>query len=290
MISDCLKIGDEVVITIPKDSREWGYNPCPDGTVAVVRGFATIPYGRLSNFGHKPGIYVNREWVTVEFSDGRTHSEWVGRMDLVDKAEYQKRVAAFRKLQKSNPNYWRDSKDFIEELPETPFWEGDVVEVTNPKLIQMTKGYPSIVVVSIEYSQLNDKTNNGSKWPAYRISDKLMAGWYTYASEDDLKLLERGDIWKYYHKQPISFENIQKEAEFFSMLGHTDEVRNPANELYSWTKDQVLEAIQNGLVHGFAMASGFFGTSPRVTAIRFRDEELGKRVASATLEGFALKI
>ena len=58
--------------------------------------------------------------------------------------------------------------------------------------------------------------------------------------------------------------------------------------LYSWTKEEVLEAIKNGTVHGFSVSSGFFGSGQIFNAQRFKDEELGKRVAKATLEGFGI--
>ena len=37
MIDELMRIGDEVAITIPQENREWGYNPCPDGTKASAR-------------------------------------------------------------------------------------------------------------------------------------------------------------------------------------------------------------------------------------------------------------
>ena len=143
-------------------------------------------------------------------------------------------------------------------------------------------------IIDIDFHYLTEKTQIGTKWPIYKISDKLGAGWNTSASEDDVVLIERGPVWKFYNNQPITFENIEKEANFFEMLGHTEEVRNPASGLFSWNKEEVLNAIRGGLVHGFSISSGFFGRSgPSISAMRFRNEELGKRVAQATLEGFA---
>jgi hypothetical protein len=92
-----LRVGDEVAITIPQENREWGYNPCPDGTKATILGFSEIHYGRLGNFGFKPGVYVNRACVNVRLPDGKEYSEYSGRLELTDKDEYERRLAAFRK-------------------------------------------------------------------------------------------------------------------------------------------------------------------------------------------------
>lgn len=238
MIDELMGIGDEVVITISRENREWGYNPCPDSTKATVLGFSEIHYGRLGNFGLKPGVYVNRAWVKLLLEDGREHTEWSGRLELTDKAEYERRLTEFRKRQKENPDNWY-SKEFLRELPETPFWEGDFVRVYGRSgLINIYSEMPPerdpdiFQIIRIDYHYLTERTQVGTKWPAYKISDKLGSGWHTSASEDDMMLVERGPVWKFYHDEPITFGNIKEEANFFESLGHTEEVRNPANGFY----------------------------------------------------------
>jgi len=58
MIDDTVRIGDEVIVTIPKENRDWGYNPCPDGTKATVLGFSETHHSRIDELGIKPGVYV----------------------------------------------------------------------------------------------------------------------------------------------------------------------------------------------------------------------------------------
>ena len=284
MLAQCIKINDKVTITIPKENREWGYNPCPDGTVATITGFSEIHYGRIEGFTRKPGVYTNRSCVEVQLPSGKKYFEYGSRLDIVDKEEYKRRVAEFRKNQKKNPDSYWDDKEFIRELPETPFWEGDVIR--SSKLAE-TAGFPELLqVVRIDYNHLKEFTNFGTKYPAYQVSEKIGGGWTTSLSEDNMELVERGSVWKFYHNEPLSFSDIKEEASFFSMLGHTKEVRNPANSIYRWTKEEVLEAIKSGIVHGFLASSGFMGTGPHISAILFDDEELGKRVAASTLKGF----
>ena len=44
--------------------------------------------------------------------------------------------------------------------------------------------------------------------------------------------------------------------------------------------------IRDGVVDGFAVGGGLFGTGIHHRAVRFRNRELGERVRQATLEGF----
>lgn len=293
MIDELARIGDEVTVTIEKENRDWGYNPCPDGTRATILGFSEIHYGRIHNFGFKPGVYVNRAWAKVRLPDGKEYSEWLGRLELTNKDEYEHRLTAFRKLQREQPDW--HNKEFLRELPETPFWEGDFVRVSGRSAItsvhsEMPPDHdPDIFqIVGIDYHYLAERTQAGTKYPAYRISDKLTAGWQTYANEDDMVLVERGPIWRFFHNEPVTFSNIEEEAQFFESLGHTEEVRNPANGLYTWTKEEVLDAIQSGVAHGFSMYTIPFSGKPSIRAKRFKNEDLGQRVAQATLEGFGL--
>ncbi len=296
MLDELMKIGDEVVITIAQENRDWGYNPCPDGTKATILGFSEMHYGRIKNFGQKPGVYVNRSWVNLRFRDGREHQEWSGRLECTDKVEYEKRLAEYHESRKGKPFEFM-THEFIRELPETPFWEGDFVRVsarmgltviTGPQDGLLIPRDPSrFQIVGIKYESLDQMTMVNTKYPAYDISDKLGAGWHTATNVDEMTLLERGPVWKYYHQEPIVFSSLKEEADFFTMLGRTKEVRNPASGNYAWTKEEIIEAIKKGTVHGMHGSSGFLGGG-RVNAGWFLDEELGKRVAKATLEGFGV--
>jgi hypothetical protein len=239
-------------------------------------------------------VYINRAWTKVRLENGHEYSEYTGRLELTDKAEYERRLVAFRKHQQENPDNWRN-KEFLRELPETPFWEGDFVRTRGRSAVTSVYSEmppdrdPDVFqIIGIDYHYLTEKTQVGTKYPAYKISSKLGAGWNTSASEDDMVLVERGPVWKFFHDEPISFGDIKEEAQFFESLGHTEEIRNPANGLYSWTKDEVIAAIKSGLAHGFSMGAGFFGSGPHISAKRFKNEDLGRRVAAATLEGFGV--
>jgi len=252
-----LNVGDRVKVTIPKENREWGYNPCPDGAEGTIIKFDEIAYGRVNNCEKKPGIYENKCWCSLELED--------------------KSIIHISTFHLDGKFSTMDSK-FLRDLPETPFWEGDFVSCKNKDGV--------FQIVRINYDRINAKINDGGPYPIYEISDSFTAGWHQAFSADEISLLKRGAVWKYFHGEEIEFPNLKEEAEFFTRLGKTQEVRNPSNNIYSWTKDEVLKAIEDGIVHGFTMG-GLFNPN-RINAIWFEDEELGKRVARATLEGFDL--
>ena len=291
MLDRLLQIGDRVTITVPKETREWTNTyDFPDGIEVTVCGFIDlITYqGRVGVLGQKPGTYHRRGAPNVLLPNGQIvmiNDTW---LKFVDNAEYEHRFAKFRKSIEGRENYFWDTYTYLGDLPPTPVWEGDKVRVRSRPMNISGKDTDTYVIIRINYSYLHEKTTKGTKMAAYDISDRLGAGWNTQANEDEIELVERGPVWKFYNNEPIAFSDIKEEANFFEMLGHTEEVRNPANQLFSWTKDEVLEAIRKGLVHGFSVSSGFFGSGPSICAKRFHNEDLGKRVAQATLEGFGM--
>lgn len=290
MLDYVVQEGDEVTITIPKESRDCGYNPYPEGTRATVLGFSEIAWGRLGSCGKQPGIYRNRAWCRIQLEDGSEHTEHTGRLDLVDSDDYKHRVDEWREA--GGLNSHGEKQDFIRNLPDTPFWEGDLVR----RVEQSHMGVVTIIgpdkpgdleiftIVGIQYDRLDYIRNEGSPWPAYDISDKLGSCWRTSAPAHELVLVERGPVWKHFHNEIINFADLMEEANFYRMLGHYDEVRNPANDLFSWTLEEVLCAIKARTVHGICVSQSLFGSGTSVQAIKYHNEELGRRVATATLQ------
>lgn len=287
MIDDVLQVGDEVVITIPQENRDWGYNPCPDGSKAIVLGFSEIAYGRINNFGYKPGFYVNRAWTRVRLEDGHEYSELSMRLELIDQAKYERRLDVWRKRRESGE---LKRAEFLHDLPDTPFWEGDRVRILRTKLTPPDESPWEAVITSIDYRDLGSTTLVGTPYPAYKISDKLGAGWHTSASGADMDLVERGNVWKFFHDEPLEFADLSEEATFFQLLGLIDDVRNPATGTYAWTKDEALETIKNGIGDAILVSSlrFSFDDPPNISVVKYRDEKLGRRVAAMTLEGFGV--
>jgi len=156
-------------------------------------------------------------------------------------------------------------------LPETKFWEFD--------LVSTERGLTTIV--EVDYRRIHETCYDGSPWPIYTIN--IPAG-TTSVTEDSISLVKRGNLWNYYHDEPMVFVDLQEEASFFIRIGETTEIRNPSNGWYRWTKDEAIAAIKSGSIHIYTI-SDMFGT-PHIVARRFNNEELGTRVAKATMEGF----
>lgn len=280
-LTELLKIGDEVVFKVDPERRAWTstYDMVPDGTKGIVCGFgdAVMYEPRVPFLVRQPGVYHSRGAVSVWLNDGRiVPGDWC--ITMTDQAEQQRRDAALR----DDDGILREKQVRLGDLPETKFWEQDKVRVRFP----FDGRVEDMTVVRISYRDMYNTRADGSPWPFYDV--RYAEGGQTSAEESWIELVERGNVWKHFHGQALVFADLKEEASFYQLIGQTEEVRNPKNGYYSWTEDEVLAAIKSGLVHGFSMSSGFFGSGPHISALRFRDENLGKRVAEETMRGFDL--
>jgi len=192
MEGELIRVGDEVIITIPKENRDWGCNPCPDGSKATVLGFSEIHYGRLTNCDIKPGVYTNYYWVKLRIEDGRELTVPDRFLELSDKSVYEQRLEAFQKYQRENPDNWYKNEEFIRELPDTPFCEGDLVCVRDSYLIRSARRN-NFQVMGIDY----DSREKIMYWLASDISHVKSLIVY----EDDIELVEHGSVWKKLHNK-----------------------------------------------------------------------------------------
>lgn len=280
-LTKLLQIGDEVVFKVDPERRAWTdtYKDVPDGTKGIVCGFydAVIYESRVPVLVHQPGVYHRKGAVSVWLRDGRiVPGDW--SIEMVDKDQEKRRDAALR----GADGVLRTEQVRLGDLPETKFWEQDKVHVRFPH----DGSEHEMIIGRIDYYHMHKRRDDGSPWPFYDV--RYMEGGQTSAEESWIELVERGNVWKYHNNQLLAFADLKEEASFFQLVGQTEEMRNPKNNLYSWTKEEVLDAIKNGTVHGFSVSSGFFGSGPHINAQRFKDEALGKRVAQATLEGFGI--
>lgn len=276
MIGETLKIGDTVIINIPDENWKWGYHPVKKqkGTEAKITGFGEIAYSRIQSFGKEPGIYTNHCWIQLEGIEGSVSSCFI---ELKDQEEYKKRC-----------KNKRDDKKSIRPLPETKFWEDDIVTFTSSAHYIPWKNEKEVKIASINYDYMDQKRNDGSPMPEYNVTPINYNGGQIAVNENDLVLIRRGNVWKYFHNEKIEFKDLYEEANFFKMLGHYKEVPNPKTKLYSWTKDEVLQAIKDGIADCLSLDTGLFDTCLRHSAIRLRDRVLGEKVRKATLVGFNL--
>ncbi len=273
--SENLRIGDKVVFKVDRDRRAWTdtYKDIPDGTVGVVCGFydAVRTYGRESAYIKKPGVYWSKGAASVRLDDGRIITGCGNEIDLVDKDEQKRRDAQNRDAR----NCFIHEEIFLGELPPTPFWEGDTVERTRYGETE------TLIVVSIDYDKLHD-----DKMPyVYTLRHPEQSHRSTGADVSELKLIERGNIWKEEHGEKLYFSSLQEHAAFEKSRGRAKEVRNPRTDIYKWTLEEALAAVEAGDAHEVTIESG-----QRVSVYRFDDHRLGRRVAELTLASIAEKV
>ena len=276
-LNELLEIGDEVVFKVDPEARHWTniYDNVPDGTKGVVCRIhdAIMYYGRTRVLVHAPGVYHTKGGTTILLPDGRLIPGNYS-VTMTDQVEERRRDG----LRRDKRGVFQETYIRLGDLPPTPFWEEDKV------LVHRHDGDVELVVKGISYHQLHERNEDGSPCNAYEVHHA--DGWQTGASADMMELIERGNVWKYHHGEPLSFESLAEEVAFFTTIGRTEEVRNPESELYDWTLEQALQAIKDGIGHGFTNGMIPFANVERISVKRFQNEDLGRRVAAETLRGF----
>lgn len=252
-------IGDTLTVKIDKETRSNGYNPCPDGMKVTIVSFGEIAYGRTGNFGREPGIYDNRCWVNVKLPNGEIKE--LGTHCFEEVVEYD-----------------FDNKKKIRDLPETPFWEMDIVRIKDSPFF-FDEHNDRCIVIGIEFHW---EKRNGHY--AYHIEYEKGQRGSTYIDGSNLELIERGKVWNYHHGLPLTFKDIRDEGDFYKAIGQVKEVKNPKTNNYNWKNmDDILDAIKLGIADGFYV-SNFIITSN--SAIKYNNTDVGKRIAQSTLKGF----
>lgn len=271
--SENLKIGDKVFFKVDRDRRAMTntYKDIPDGTIGVVCGFydAIRSWGRESAYLKEPGTYWSKGAASVRLEDGLIITGCGNEIELVDYDEKLRRDTKNRDAR----NCFIHEEIFLGELPPTEFWEGDKVEWTRDGDIA------TVVVVRINYDQLH----SGER-ALYTVRHPEES-WQTNADVGELKLIERGNIWKEEHGEKLQFSSLQEEAAYAKSRGRAKEVLNPRTDIYSWTLEEALAYVAAGDAHEIIIEH-----RQKIFVYRFDDHRLGRRVAEATLAKFAEKV
>lgn len=264
-----LEVGDVLIVQVATENREWGYNPAPDGTRVIVTGFETGYRGRVYEFGHKPGRYrFNDQPTLVREDNGETVT-----------------TGSFHLRHEDGSNIPMDlDGEWVDDLPSLPFWEGDLVATT-----RNTFGTDPVFITRISYRDIETLCNDGvTPYPIYTIAPTMSAGISTSARESDLSLVSRGNVWKYYHGEPLVFDSVSEEAQFYDgQLGRTEDVRNEICGYFSWTIEEAVNAVREGKGDAISVTPGLFGSKSRPRVKKFLDTEVGAKVRAETLAGWS---
>ncbi len=257
---------------------------------AVILGFGETAYGRLNDLGFEPGVWRNRVEVRLRTADGEELTELGLSLLLADQAEFDRRMR--EREQHWNDSAWRKNRDFLRPLPETKFWEGDMVRrKISPDARSAAhwrnNPYVARVVSYIEYPGVASAYAPKRATAGYRLAGPaVLRSPFDIVPEEELVLAERGNAWRYCHNQPLRFGDLKEAARFYFRIGQAETVPHPETGLHSWTKDDAHRAVWRGAIHGYI---GGRGSSYR--ALRFRDENLGEQVRRATMQdsGFLIE-
>lgn len=308
MLKEQFRINDRVVMEMDAEARGWGRSGVPDGTLGTIVGKNRIKHyqERLGYHAKEPGVFEQDGDCIVKWDNGTESSGDDNSLELADKIEAKRRydeewcLPVFGARSRENNKRMKDglyeetrnklvNRVYLGPLPETKFWELD--EVTIAPGARYRPQYGQIFeICSVDYYSLEtERTNDRYPGILYNIESTINgepSGGRFMLRESELLLSRRGNVWKYFHNELPAFKDLQEESSFHKMIGRSKEVRNPKTDLYSWTLEEILEAMKANLVHGFVMSPGLFGNPAKPSAMIFEDQELGERVRKATLAGF----
>lgn len=285
MREELIEVGERVWVELDADGE---YN-LPQFSVirkeAIVIGFGLFYCGRV-NQSLPPGVYRNRSKVEVCFENGRQCFVGSECIYPIDRESYVRRIDSLRQDRRNFEEKAAD--DFLCDLPDTLFWEGDLVRLKGGYLGQ--NGFEperEIFVVDRIYYGPIDGAQSDKIWPVYFISSVYEELRKT-VGENDLELIERGRVWKFHHKDLIIFSSMEERIEFLRSIGQTQPVRNPRDNSPDWQREDLILAMESGAVHNFRVICGPLDESDRLLAERFLDEDFGRIVAKKRMALFGI--
>ncbi len=287
------KIGDRVVAEQDKERAQWVNPDVPNGTEGTIVGRYRYTTYR-ANFGldmyfHQAGVYELNgallvQWDNSDTIEPKTTSE--GDMYLLDQDEAKRRETEWYAMSVDQRQALiAEIKNDVRvgDLPETKFCELDIVKIVS----HFGKPQPTVEIGMITNIRYNDPHSQFAYGIQRLTEDGAETGGSYYAiSEEDLELVERGNLWKELNGDPLTFKDINEEASFEKGRGRAKEVRNPANGLYKWSLDELLTAIENGIVDALTVSQVPFSQRMSDHGYKFDNADLGARLRAETLKGF----
>ncbi len=322
------QVGDKVRVRVNPDfpNAEERY---PIGATGEIVGFAikSISLTGSKLWRRAAGIYLDQEWPFVRFGTAIIRHIRADSLELLDADEYNRRLERSR-LVYHYPGQMHGA--FVSDLPDTEFWEGDIVrvkeynsppkrkEVKNDSIPGISNAY---MVCHLDYRDIAEGTAGITESldnpPKLGIGDRFTRHWEGRFYHFQLELVERGNFWRRAHGEPLVFKDLAEESFFAWLSGETEAVPVPPKPLItSWSDqyheellsrlspevraeekakwfdlDLALTWVKNGAAHGIQSHQIFedlYDSRPYVyhSVLRFKNEELGQRVAKATLDGF----
>lgn len=279
--------GDRVVMNMSAESREYvGDKYPPDGTQGTFLGRtrSKVYRGRtgLDAYFYKPGIYEMDGCAIIQWDNGSTEVDGWSH-EMLDKVEYNRRFNEWHAIQ-DKPHNYGENEVKVGELPETAFWEEDKVAFVDGHDFS-SKSVNRLRVQRIDYA----RAEGPCYWLEWVNENNSPIGVSTYGYGEDIRLLERGNVWKEVHGEELVFRDLQEELGFEKLMGRFKEVRNPTSNLFVWSLEEVLAAVRDDVADCFSMPKSMFSAERRISATRFDNREKGEKARAETLKEFAVK-
>ena len=320
-----LQVGDQVRVRIdPVFPAYDGKERYPIGATGEIVGFAIKSNSRTNKYarGLQPGIYLDPEWPFVRFDAAVVRNIRANSLELVDEAEYNRRLEkALLQPYHTVSQYGT----FVSNLPDMDIWEGDIVRLTKHRAVPEVKAKPGSIpglpdaymVCHVNYRDIAEGTpgitESLDNYPKFGIGDRFMQHWEGRLYDFYLELIERGNFWRRAHGEPLMFKDLEEEAFWAWLVDEVKAVPAPQKPRRSWEKDclsemspkvqaeekakwwdeaAALACINSGKGHGLQTHRVSDPDGPGCyvwhNVLRFKDRDLGRRVAKATPKGFRI--
>lgn len=270
------------------------------GREVTLVGFAVRawPRTRARIEGGRPGYYLDRSHAYVK--DRGTVRRVPTRLLRFPEAVWQERLEQHRATIPALPE---PEPEFVGELPDTGFWEGDLVTIKPLRYLPPLKKVPfgtfpehpeAVMIAGARYQHFRDVVDHMGAEPTFSVTSHLSQIREGEYLTFQLNLVARGNLWREAHGEPLVFHDLAEEALFFlhqaKVVGEVRIRVNSSAEL-ELASNQAREMIRLGRGHAFRWGwdlSGC-GTDDSCVIYEFQSAELGARLRTATLEqGFRI--
>ena len=308
MLNNIALPGMKVVMNLDAETRSWrGKNAPANGTVGVLTHrnrdiFFRERFGNSMNF-YVPGVYAedtswNVLWEgtcklqSINSTDVEIHKDDKKRYDERAEDMWYAPVMRNHTVSFTQRENELNNSDRVTDLPETKFYERDVIVTETERFHADNEGY-EFIAARVNYSfschmQADDDDRGqlyDGTWIDPKTGEYARRGSLIGVCDRDYNLVKRGNVWKYFHGEKLKFRSLREEISFYAGLGDMQEVRNPASDHYQWTLDEFKQAVKADIIDGMT-AGGLLLPSDNINAYRFKNRDLGERVRQETMKGF----
>lgn len=259
------RVGDVVTL------NTWAYR-----RPLIITGFRPLIVDRFHGYERTPGVYQDRQFVSLASEDG-FQCDGVRNHGVL--RHYSDKVAKARGLRPKSASPLR-----IRDLPDTGFWEGDLVRLPDRSEVFVTAidYMPYVLGSLLEHGQLQPFVVN-EKFLPVRIQRQTNRGTEQrtivsgrFVRRAGLELVSRGNAWRYHAGETLTFSTLDEEIRFHLMNGwftYCDRTHT--------TAQKALQCVQRG------EADGFFSTGGSLQFKEFHSVKL-TRASRELCDRFAL--